>query len=410
MVAAAAPAPGVFATLRATPPGVRYLLGGVVINMMGAFIQPFLVLYLVHKGLPTAQAGLALGLYSLGATAGLTLGGDLTHRLGSRTTIALSMATTALLVITIPLLTSMDRYVLLLVVVTAAGAATQTYRPAAGTLLSDLMPEEHRVMSFSMFRIALNIGAAAGSLMAALLMSLNWDFLFWFNGVTALTYSALAISMLPEPSVSHDQPAPAAAAGRSRSGYWVVFRDFRFMVYLASTFLSALVYIQFYSVLPLKVTADGHPTTLYNALLVLSSTLLIGCELKITTYTRRWPARLAVGLGSTILALGFVAFGIPGRSAAAVVAGTVIFAFGVMVSGPTRFAWPAKKPADVKGRYIGASQAAFALGQSIGPGVGTLLWGRLGNWIWDVWWMVALFSALFAVIGMVDRQQASPSR
>lgn len=408
MVNAASPTPGVFGTLQATPPSIRYLLGGVVINMMGAFIQPFLVLYLVHKGLPAAQAGAALGLYSLGATAGLTLGGDLTHRLGSRATIALSMASSALLVITIPFLTPLDRYPLLLLVTTAAGATTQTYRPAAGALLSDLMPEEHRVMSFSMFRIALNIGAAAGSLMAALLMSINWDFLFWFNGATALTYSALALTMLPRSTASHTQAAAAPGVRRSGSRYWVVFRDFRFVIYLTAMFLSALVYIQFFSVLPLKIAAEGHPTTLYNALLVLDSVLLIGCELKITTYTRRWRASLAGGLGTTMMALGFAAFGIPGRSAAVVVAGTVIYVFGIMVSGPTLYAFPAKKPADVKGRYIGASQAAFALGQAIGPGIGTLLWGRLGNGIWAVCGVVGLLSAACAVIGMLDRREELP--
>jgi MFS family permease len=91
-----------------------------------------------------------------------------------------------------------------------------------------------------------------------------------------------------------------------------------------------------------------------------------------------------------------------------VVAGTVVYVFGIMVSGPTLYAFPAKKPADVKGRYIGASQAAFALGQAIGPGIGTLSWGRLGNGIWAVCGVVGLLSAACAVIGMLDRREGQP--
>ena len=53
---------GVLDALRATPTTVRYLLGGVLVNQLGAFVQTFLVLYLTHRGMSGGTAGLALGM------------------------------------------------------------------------------------------------------------------------------------------------------------------------------------------------------------------------------------------------------------------------------------------------------------------------------------------------------------
>src|ERR1700693_6093006 len=72
---------GVFVVLHATPAPVRYLLTGVIVNQMGAFVQTFMVLYLISKGFSAGQAGLALSAYSVGAVLGTLLGAELTNRL-----------------------------------------------------------------------------------------------------------------------------------------------------------------------------------------------------------------------------------------------------------------------------------------------------------------------------------------
>lgn len=399
---------GVFATLKATPVPARYLLGGALINQMGAFVQIFLVLYLVHKGISVGQAGLSLAVYSAGAVLGTLLGGELMHRVGSRNTIGLAMAGSAVLMFSLPWLSHPDRFGLLLVSVAAAGLVTQAYRPAAAAMLSNLVPEQQRVMAFSMLRIALNVGAALGPLIAAWLILINWDLLFWFDGVTAMIYAALALVFLPRDSAA-EKPAPAERE-TARAGYLEPFRDLRFLLYLIAMALGAMIYIQFMVVLPLKISAEGHPTALYSAALTLSSTILIVCELKVTSYVQRWLAPVAAGVGTTVLAIGLTGFGLS-SSLIPVLACTVIFVTGLMISGPTMFAHPAKAPVAVKGRYIGASQAMFGLGLALGPAAGVLAWNQIGNGVWVLCGIVGAVSAVLAVVGMQrDPQPASPVR
>lgn len=395
---------GVLASLRATPTPVRYLLGGVLINQMGAFVQTFLVLYLTVSGFSVAKAGIALTAYSVGAVGGMLLGGELTHRLGARPTIVAAMSTSAVFLALVPWLSAEPRFGLLLGAVAAAGLATQAYRPAAAVLLSDLMPEEHRVMGFSMMRVALNVGAALGPLVAAGLIALSWDLLFVFDAVTALAYALLALVLLPA------TPKPAAEAKPAedkRSAYRVLLHDGRYMLFLASVLLGSIIYIQYTVALPLAITDAGHPAALYSIVLAVSSLVLILCELKITTYVKDWRPYVAASAGTAIMAVGLAGYGIATASSVLLVLCTAVFVTGIMVNGPTMFAHPATFPAAVKARYIGAHQATFGLGMALGPVVGVVAWEALGNGVWALCGALGALAALCALAGM--RAPAAPA-
>ncbi|ONH33575.1 MULTISPECIES: MFS transporter [Protofrankia] len=388
---------GVLATLRATPPSVRYLLGGVLVNQLGAFVQTFLVLYLTVRGFSVGQAGLALTAYSVGAVFGTLLGGELTQRIGPRATITGSMVTSAVIVGLVPWLSGLSAFSLIFVAVGLAGLATQSYRPAAAMLLSDLMPEEHQVMGFSMMRTALNIGAALGPLIAAGLILLDWNLLFWLDALTALVYAVVAHTFLPDTPATPEETKPA---GGGRSGYGVPLRDSNYLFFLASVLLGSMIYMQYVVALPLKISDDGHPAALYSAALATSSVTLILCELKITSYVRSWRPNLVGALGTVVMGVGLATYGLATDSAALIIVSTVVFVTGVMINGPTMFAHPARFPAAVKARYIGVHQATFGLGLALGPVLGVLAWERLANGVWLLCGVVGVIAALCALVGM----------
>ncbi|MBD0743145.1 MFS transporter [Streptomyces sp. CBMA152] len=400
---------GVFAALKATPRTARFLLGGIFVNQMGAFVQTFLVLYLVHNHWSTKHAGLCLGAYSLGALAGGLIGGELTQRLGPRNTIITAMSCSALLVASLPLLKDPGNYGFVVALVGAAGAATAAYRPGASALLNEAMPEELRVMAFSMMRTALNLGSVIGPFTAAALTQANWDLLYWVDGATALGYALFSLAFLPAKAADSHGTSPQAVTEvqpAKKIGYLAILRDTKFALYLASMTLSAMFYMQFMAVLPLKVQADGHPIALYSSALALSSGLLITLELKITSYVSHWKAPVAAGIGTLVMSLGLTAYAISGAPVV-ILLGTAVFVSGMMTSGPTLWAHPAKKPAEVKGRYIGSSQAAFSLGSATGTTLGVLAWGMLGNGIWLLCGAIGAIAALCAAYGLSETREKS---
>ncbi|MFF4015219.1 MFS transporter [Streptomyces sp. NPDC001843] len=394
-------APGVLDALRATPRSVRYLLGGVLLNQLGAFVQTFLVLYLAHRGYGVDKAGFLLGAYGAGAVAGTLLGGELTSRLGTRNTITMAMSCSAVLVFLIPWLADPGDYPFLLGVVVVLGMMTQSYRPAASALLSELMPDEFRVMGFSMLRIAMNIGAAAGPLLAAGLIQIDWNLLFWVDGSTALLYGLLAATLLPRPaSTTAEQDQGTAKQEAQRSAYATMARDHRFLLYLTSMLFSALVYAQFFAVLPVDLEKAGHPTSLYSGVLTLSSAVLISFELAVTARVSRWRASTAATVGTFVYCLGIAGYGLPGSVPALVLLTTAVSVGGLMISGPTLWAHPAKADEKVRGRYIAASQTVFGLGSAVGPALGMLMWTRYGDAVWATCAVLGTLAAALAFAGL----------
>lgn len=392
---------GVVAVLRRTPAPVRYLLGGVLINQLGAFVQTFMVLYLVFRGFSAEQAGIAIATYSTGSVLGGFVGGELVHRIGPRATITTAMLGSASILAVVPVFSRPGMFGLLIAALVLAGLTTQSYRPAAAVLLSDLMPDDVRVMGFSMMRIALNLGAALSPLIAAGLILVNWNLLLWFDAATALTYAILAFWLLPNARVEREPPdATDPATIGTRAAYAILLRDGRFWFFLASVLIGTIIYVQYTVALPLKITADGHSAGLYSVVLVTASVVLILCELKITSYVTRWPGYVAATVGTALMGAGVAGFGISGGSAAALVACTVVFVFGIMINGPTMFAYPSTFPAPVKARYISAHQATFGLGMAVGPLFGVAAWVGLNNGVWWLCGGLGLVAALCALLGM----------
>ncbi|WP_314244926.1 MFS transporter [Streptomyces kutzneri] len=431
---------GVFEALKATPTPVRYLLGGVLINQLGAFVQTFLVLYLTFRGMPVAAAGLALVAYSVGSIFGTMLGGEFTQRFGPRATIVAAMAGSAPLVAAISWLSGPGRLWPLLVVVGLAGLFTQAYRPAAAVMLSDLMPDRYQVMAFSMMRIALNIGAALAPLIAAGLILVDWDLLFWIDGGTALVYALLAFVLLPRKTVQEEPDAGSASegmsgdgskpseeatagaavaaegpaeggepAGRSSSGYAAMLRDRKYLSYLAAVLLGSLTYAQGHIALPLELAADHYPTSFYSTVLTVSSVVLITCELKITAYLSRLPKHVRVITGHLVEAVGLAIYGLSSRSGAFTIAGVVLVVAGIMIAAPSMFAHPATFPQAVKARYIGTMQAVGGAAGALAPLFGVYAWTALGSGFWLLCGVVTAVAGLLALAGVRQPPEPAPA-
>ncbi|WP_404953215.1 MFS transporter [Streptomyces sp. 147326] len=423
---------GVFEALKATPAPVRYLLGGVLVNQLGAFVQTFLVLYLTFRGMSVAAAGLTLVAYSAGSIFGTMLGGEFTQRFGPRATIVTAMAGSAPLVAAISWLSGPGMLWPLLVVVGLAGLFTQAYRPAAAVMLSDLMPDRYQVMAFSMMRIALNIGAALAPLIAAGLILVNWDLLFWIDGGTALVYALLAFALLPKKTAQDEADeegaagdgtaaADAAAGGgdgkgadaeearRTGSAYAAMLRDRKYLYYLAAVLLGSLTYAQGHIALPLELVADDYPTSFYSTVLTVSSVVLITCELKITAYLSRLPKHVRVITGHLVEALGLAVYGLSSRSGAFTIAGAVLVVSGIMIAAPSMFAHPATFPSSVKARYIGTMQAVGGAAGAVAPLFGVYAWTALGSGFWLLCGIVTAIAGLLALAGVRQPPEPAPT-
>jgi predicted MFS family arabinose efflux permease len=392
---------GILATWRESPTAVKALLVGTLVIRLGEFVQVFMVLYLIARGFSATQAGVALGIYGVGALFGMLFAGWLSDRIGPPATIIYSLVGAGIL---IPTVVYLDNYVAILAVLTLAGAFSQAYRPAATSLLSRLTPANRQVMIFAMCRLAINVAASVGPLIGAALVLISYDLLFW--GEAAAGFGLAAIVALTFRKAERDKATETTEAapgedGTTTAGYLSILTDRRYVLFLFAMFAASVIYIQYLSALPLTIHADGFGVAVYSMLLAINGAVVIACELFVAKFVQRWEPRTAVILGIALTAVGMAMYGLPWELIGLVVA-TLVWTFGEIIGYPTLFfAYPAQAgPLSLQGRYLGASNALYGLGCALGPIIGVAVWNSVGDVMWALCGVVGIVAVVTAWFGV----------
>jgi len=367
------PHPTLVAGLRALPRPAWILFSGTFVNKFGAFVVPFLTLYLKGQGYSLGDAGLAIGAYGAGHFIASALGGHLADTIGRRKTIALSMFAAAITM----MLLSQARGLPAIVVLTAlAGLTGELYRPASSALLADLVPAGQRVTAFAAYRMAFNAGWAFGPATAGFLAEHSFFWLFLGDAVTSALFGLVAFCALPR-GVRPEQ----------RESGWndalkALRHDRQFHQVLLAAFAIALVFFQMFSTFGLEVTRQGFSAGTYGAIISLNGALVVFCELPLTTFTRRFPARRVMAAGYLLVGGGFASIAFVHTIPALVCAMTIV-TFGEMLTMPMSSAYIADlAPPHMRGRYMGAFGLVWALALVIGPGLGMKLFALGPAMLW----------------------------
>jgi MFS family permease len=407
---------GVWETFRDSPLAAKTIMCGVIVNRLSSFLTVFLVLYASARGYSTGQAVFALGAYGVGGIVGSLVGGELSERVGPRNATVISMGATSLLVASVLLV---PNYPLLVVAVALAGLSAQIFRPASATLLSDLTPDDRQVMIFAIWRFGLNVGAAAAPLIGFGLYYLahqQYTLLFLGEALMAMAYAVAAWLLLPDRATARaaaQRPASTEASGGS--GYLAMLRDHRYAIFLVAALVHTIVYQQYLSTLPLTVNAVHLSIFWYTLAVSLNGVVVIALELPATKFTQGLPTRLPVTIGLGLVGLGVAVYGFP-TAGFVILAGTLVWSLGEIVSAPSLFAYPAMAGAGpLKSRYIGSFQFMFGFGNAIAPLIGGWLFLRIGAaGVWPLLGAVEVIVAL-SMLGLIrvpagaSRQAAEPA-
>lgn len=377
------------ANLRALPRPVWFLFAGTFINRFGAFVVPFLVIYLTRQGYSIAQAGFAVSAYGAGHLLGSILGGHLADRIGRRHTIVLSMFASAAAMVA---LSQARAYPAILAITLLAGAAAEMYRPAAGALLADLVAPEQRVTAFAMFRFALNLGFAAGPATAGLLADYSFLVLFLGDAATSLACGAIALVAL------RAQSKQDRAGGAIRHA----LRNEPFVLFLVATLCITWIEYQIHATFPLYLQASGYSAKTYGFLTSLNGVLIVLFELALTGWTQRLPPQPVIALGYALFAIGYALTGLAHTIPALMMAVTV-WTIGEMVFAPVTGAYVTNlAPEQFRGSYHGMWTLMWSIGMLLGPSLGTWLFQRNANIYWTA---IACAGLIGAALALIKRRQ-----
>lgn len=356
-----------------------YLWTTTLINRMASFVLVVLAIYLTQvRDFSEAFAGLVIGLWGAGAAVGTMIGGSLADRWGRKPTFLTALYGSAIMMVVLGFATSP---VAVAVSVVLLGLLAEGSRPAMSALMIDIVPEKDRVRAFSLNYWVINLGFAFSATVAGFLVGVDVRLLFILDAASTIAAATWLAVKIVEP-VRH-RPAVAAYAARSE-GLGTVLRDRVFLAFTGVNLLTALIFMQHLSTLPMTMVRDGLPPATYGTVIALNGVLIVVGQLFLARLLKHLPPTRALALSNVVIGVGFglTAFADTPLLYAMTV---LIWTVGEMFHAPSNSATVAGlSPAHLRGRYQGVFSLSWSAAGFLAPLLGATVLqygGKLTLWL-----------------------------
>ena len=378
--------PPLWTSLKEMPRAYWFIILGTFINRCGMLVLPFVTLYLSERGFSLDKAGWALLWFGVGNLLASLCGGQLADTFGRKNTMMLSFFTTGVIMCAFPQVSTDSTINLMLCLV---GFAGDLYRPAVGALIADIVPEKHRLAAYAVNRTALNAGFAVGPALGGFMSKYSWDWLFYADGITTVTFGVIAVFALPHGRRDKSTSRESMLAWRE------VFSNKPFMMFALANLFVALAFLQVHATIAVLVKDSGYETWIYGMLCSLNGAMIVLLELPLTAYTKRFRTKNVIIVGYLMIGAGMMILtGAPTLTTFVLM--MVVYTVGEMICMPMSAAYLAELAEENKrGRYMGTFGLTWAISVLLGPKIGLSIYAMNAD-LW--WWICGALCAISATI------------
>lgn len=344
-----------------------------LINRAGTMVIPFLSLYLTEDlHFEPSDVGWIMSAFGLGSFAGSWLGGKLTDKIGYYKVMVRSLLTTGVLFIGLQFLNTFNSicFGIFLVMLVA-----DMFRPAMFVALSAYSKPENKTRSVTLIRLAINLGFSAGPAVGGLIITvISYNGLFWIDGITCILATILLIKVLnPKKAKTLD----TVINENPQSAY----KDKAFWIFLASMTMFGIIFLQYFSTMPIYYKNVHALTELEIGLLLgLNGAFIFIFEMPLikwlenTTYSKP----ILMLFGAILTAASFLVLNMT-PWIGILVFGMLFMTIGEMIAFPfsNAFAMERAKKGN-QGEYMALYTISFSIAHIFGHNAGMQLIDKLG--------------------------------
>jgi len=363
-----------------------------LINRSGTMVVPFMTLYLTSPevGYSIGQAGIVFGLFGLGAFCGAYFGGKLTDKIGYYPVQLITLTGGGILFI---LLGQMKTYPLICIFTFLVSFVGEAFRPANSTAIAFYSSAENRTRSYALNRLAINIGWAVGSATGGVLAKINYELLFWVDGITNIAAAAVMLMFLKpviqKASKESQQPAiPLISA----------YRDRTFVIFILVTTVFASCFFQLFTNLPVYFKNNLHLSEPSIGFLMAINGVIIALIEMVLVYKLEGKRKSTVYItaGVALVGFSFLFLNVPGPGLIVATIMIIAVTFGEILSMPFMNSyWIGRTQITNRGQYAALYTMAWSAAQTLGPVGGAQVAQHL-NFTF-LWWIVGGLSILAAI-------------
>jgi predicted MFS family arabinose efflux permease len=363
-----------------------------LINRSGTMVVPFMSLYLTSgkMGYSIGQAGFVYGLFGAGAFTGAWLGGKLTDKIGFYPVQIITLTGGGLLFM---LLGQMKTFPAICVVSFILSFVNEAFRPANSTAIAFYSKEENRTRSYSLNRLAINLGWAVGSAIGGLLAKYNYEILFWVDGITNIGAALLMLAFV-NPVNYKPTPHKKTLTGEKQSA----LQDSIYMWFIVLATLFATCFFQLFTNLSVYYKLDLHFSEPFIGLLMATNGLIIVLIEMVIVYKLEGRQRNTVYIiiGTLLMAAAYrmlSAFLMTQVMAFVIV---IIITFAEMMAMPFMNSyWIGRSKIHNRGQYAALYTMAWSAAQTFGPMTGAQVAEHSG--FKRLWWIISGLSLVTAL-------------
>ena len=365
-----------------------------LINRSGTMVLPFMTLYCKHIGYSTKQAGFVVAIYGIGSMIGAFFGGRISDRFGFYYTQFFSLLSGGLLFIT---LGQMNTYYSICVCTFFLSMVNESFRPANATAIAHYSTSQNRTQSFSVVRLAINLGWGLGGALGGFLASINYHLLFWVDGLTNISAAFLLIWLLPKVSLAQQRNLTKAKKDIIKPAS--AHADKTFLYFIGLKILFAICFFQLFTTIPLYFKEGLHVNEFWIGIVMAMNGVIIALFEMVIVFKLegRLPYLKLMTYGTILMAVSFFILNIPLSSGLFIaILSTLVITLAEMTTMPFMNSWYISRSTEGnRGQYAALYIMAWSAAQVIGSTSGTQIAYAVG--FNNLWWIAGICSLLTAI-------------
>ena len=360
-----------------------------LINRAGTMVIPFLSLYLTEDlDFTLKDVGWIMSAFGLGSVAGSWLGGKLTDKIGYYKVMIRSLLSTGILFIALQFL---NTFASLCIGIFLVMLVADMFRPAMFVALNSYSKPENKTRTVTLIRLAINLGFSAGPAIGGIIIiTMSYDGLFWIDGITCMLAALVLLKVLhPKKAKTIDN----LKIENPQSAY----QDKVFLLFLGAMVLFGIVFLQYFSTMPLYYKDAHYLSELEIGLLLgLNGFLIFVFEMPLIKWLEnsRFTKSGLMLTGALLTGLSFLVLNMTSWAGVLII-GMLLMTFGEMIAFPfsNAFAMERAKKGN-PGEYMALYSISFSIAHIFGHNAGLQLVDALG---FDKTWYLAALLAGFSV-------------
>ena len=363
----------------------------ILINRCGYMAVPFMSMYItqsLHRSI--ADAGLIITLFGVGSVAGAMAGGYLTDKIGFRPVQIFSLIISGGMFVLYAEFTDF-RYICLLTIVLSF--FVESFKPANTTAIAAYSTKENLTRSYSLNRLATNLGFGFGSSVGGILAAINYHLLFRVDGLVYAFVGLLIWILLPKVVVQKEE-THEENLGTSpwKDGFFV-----RFIILVTAFTMTFLV---LFRLAPVFWKEHLHISETQVGLLMGMNGIIIAVfeMVLIQTLGNRKTDSWLIRAGIIFTGLSFLVLTVADVMPIALAAFAIIlFTIGEMLTLPYMTTIVMNRSNENnRGKYSAAYAISWAVAQIVGPSLGGLIAEKGG---YDMLWLFMVVLCLGCALG-----------